>query len=58
MNWRKKDVGGLDTFAYNPAQCVVSYDFDLCGGEFLAEFIVGSSKVSLVILDNGGGVLV
>lgn len=59
MRWIGKEYeGGLDTFAYNPAECVVSYDFDLCGGEFLAEFIVGSCKVSLVVLDNGSGVLV
>ena len=48
----------MNTFAYYPAKCVVSYDFDLCGGEFLAEFVVGSGKVSLVILDNRCGVLV
>ena len=55
---KKKEEGGINTFAYDPPKCVVSYDFDPCGGEFLAEFIVGSSKVSFVILDNRGGVLV
>jgi len=49
---KKKEEGEINTFTNNPAKCVVSYDFDLCGGEFLAEFIVSSGKVSLLILDN------
>jgi len=46
------------TFAYDPAKGVVSYYFDLCGGEFLTELVIGGSKVSLMVLDHGGGVLV
>jgi hypothetical protein len=44
------------TFAYNFAKGVVSNYFDLCGGKFLAEFVVGSSELSFMILDTGGGV--
>ena len=46
------------TFAYNLSEGVVSYDFDLCGGEFLAKFVIGSSEVGLLVLDNRGRVLV
>jgi len=53
---RKKEYRRY-TFAYDFAKSVVSDYFDLCGGEFLAEFVVGSSELSLIVLDTGGGVL-
>jgi hypothetical protein len=48
----EKDEQGRVTFTYDLAEGVVPYYFNLCGREFLAEFVVGGSEVSLIVLDN------